>query len=156
MKTCSWNFLEICKILVYNAADIDAQDSLGNTSLAQAVKRGYTELVKFLLQAGANPNITSKDNYNNIFTPLISACKLNNIVLVKILIEKGCDVNYPGNDYSEALFQCIRVGFYDGVLELLKAGVDLCGRNPRNRKTPLEQAIKFNQDDIASLIQENL
>ncbi|CAH1100029.1 unnamed protein product [Psylliodes chrysocephalus] len=155
IKTCYWNFLETCKILIQNSADINAEDNLGVSSLAYAAKFEHTEVVKFLLQEGANPNTVSKDTYNHVYTPLINACKRKNIVLLKILIEYGSDVNIPGT-YSQALFQCIKVGFYDGVVELLKAGVDICGRNPYNRKTPLEHATKLKKHQIASLIQEHL
>lgn len=155
IKTCSWNFLETCKILVHNGADVDAVDAISVSSLSHAAKRGYIEIVKFLLQEGANPNSVSKDMYNNIYTPLVNACKLKNVVLLKILIENGSDVNIPGN-YSAALFQCIKVGFYDGVVELVKARVDLRGRYPQNGKTPFEHATKNKQHQIASYIQRNL
>ncbi|CAH1100028.1 unnamed protein product [Psylliodes chrysocephalus] len=155
IKTCSWNFLETCKILVHNGADVDAVDAISVSSLSHAAKRGYIEIVKFLLQEGANPNSVSKDMYNNIYTPLVNACKLKNVVLLKILIENGSDVNIPGN-YSAALFQCIKVGFYDGVVELVKARVDLRGRYRQNGKTPFEHATKNKQHQIASYIQRNL
>ncbi|CAH1100030.1 unnamed protein product [Psylliodes chrysocephalus] len=155
IKACSWNFLETCKILVHNGADINAENAIHLSSLGIAATREHTtELIKFLLEEGANPNTISKDRYGNVYTPLVNACKAKNVVLMKILIEKGSDVNIPGN-YSSALFQCIKEDFYDGVVELIKAGVNLYGKQNHGR-TALGLANYYKKYDIASLIQENL
>lgn len=55
---------------------------------------GYLDMVKLLLEAG--DNVDQRDNYG--YTPIIYACKQNDIDLVRFLLEKGARVNDKAND----------------------------------------------------------
>jgi ankyrin repeat protein len=51
---------------------------------------GRTEIVRILLEYGADFNLTS----NNGETPLMWACRRNNIDIVRLLLKLWCGYNY--------------------------------------------------------------
>jgi ankyrin repeat protein len=60
------------------------------TSLATACRFCEFEIVKMLIEAGADPNLPS----NNGYTPLLYLIReRNDIKLIKYLIDAGADVN---------------------------------------------------------------
>ena len=70
-----------------NAADLAQKD--GTPLLAWAAKKGRTDIVKLLIEAGANVNVTNK----NGSTPLHIAADHGHTEIVKLLIEKEANVN---------------------------------------------------------------
>ena len=64
------------------------KDSL--TLLNYAISTSNRKMVKFLLNAGAGPNITDSE-YN---TPLMYAAKVGNIKIIKLLLRYGAWLNY--------------------------------------------------------------
>ena len=59
-------FVELFAILLHFEPDLDKQDLTGNTALHEAVHFLRCELVKALLDAGADPNIQDKDGWTPI------------------------------------------------------------------------------------------
>lgn len=112
-----------------------------NAAFIVAVKKGSSDEVQKLLQAGANVNTpipytwTSGDcDWDIKSTALIYAVKHNLPSMVKVLLkgEKGL---------NEALNVAIKEGYSDVVEELIKGGVDINYVN-ENQDTPLIQAIQ--------------
>jgi len=68
-------------IIKNNINPIDKQNIHGFTALMVAAKNGHIEIVKILLQSGANPNIT--DNSNK--TAYMYALDTNNTELINLL-----------------------------------------------------------------------
>ncbi|XP_068239124.1 transient receptor potential cation channel subfamily A member 1 homolog isoform X2 [Palaemon carinicauda] len=58
MEAAESGFQDSCKILIGSV--VNETDNQGNTALHLAAKRGYTEIVKFLLENGANPKCQNK------------------------------------------------------------------------------------------------
>lgn len=61
-----------------------------------ACKAGNTKMVKYLLNRGANPNVTDGYNYDD-WTPLIIASRLGHYDIVKLLLKHGAE-NTPDWD----------------------------------------------------------
>ena len=61
--------------------------------MGYAADKGHIEIVKFLLEKGANVNII--DNYGN--TPLLWAIDKKHLEMVKLLIENGANLNVENN-----------------------------------------------------------
>jgi ankyrin repeat protein len=86
-----------------------------NEKLIDAVYDGQLEIVKYLIEAGANINDQNKFNY----TPLMIASINNRLNMVKLLIENGADVNAK-NKYGKTAFIYAYNSRYYNLVELLK------------------------------------
>ena len=82
--------------------DIDIKDSNGNTMVNLAVQSQCKNIVMFLLNNGANPNIAN-DSSN---TPLHYALSHHNFEIVDILLKKGANENIP-NKNGITSWQCL-------------------------------------------------
>ncbi|HXR03674.1 MAG TPA: ankyrin repeat domain-containing protein [Verrucomicrobiae bacterium] len=83
---------DVEKILKRDPKAINTQDDEGMTPLAGAVVQEQVDVVRFLLDKGADPNIPNK----NGLTPLEHACgrdKTNALALAKLLLAKGALIN---------------------------------------------------------------
>lgn len=68
----------------------DLKTLYGTPILTIACEKGYLDIVKFLIENGADVN--AKDKGGN--PPLICAAMFNSIYIVKLLIENGADINF--------------------------------------------------------------
>lgn len=84
------NNLEICKILVKNGADLNAQTCGGSTALHRAALMGNDELLKYFLGNPLCKNInlflTDQDGKNLLH----KAAQNGHLSSVKIIVEMGC------------------------------------------------------------------
>lgn len=86
---------------------IDAQDKENETALLAAISKGYIEIVKELLNHGAD--IDNGYCSDNQYTPLHWACKCGRENIVQLLLEKGARIEdgfqegYSDNYYTEIL-----------------------------------------------------
>lgn len=103
----------IIKLLVEHKANINWQDDDGMTALWLATEFGEVEMVKCLLEQGANPNITTYEDYYRKFsngsnlidvrliTPLFVAITRDdeigdvNFQIIKLLLENNANVDEP-------------------------------------------------------------
>lgn len=94
--------IEMLKLLIENGADPNMSDGL-YTPLHISCRRGYTKSVEYLLNAGANPNVSDDNGY----TPLISASlygydnRFNGII--ELLLNAGANINSTNNRHETAL-----------------------------------------------------
>jgi ankyrin repeat protein len=74
------------------------KNGIGYTPLSIVTRSSYNhnmDLVRLLLDNGADPNIVDTDNYaNHNDTPLITATRNNWIDTARLLIERGANCNY--------------------------------------------------------------
>ena len=81
----------------------------GWTPLYSAANKGYLEIVKLLIENGADINKSNNDGW----TPLYSAADKGHLEVVKLLIENGADINKSNNNgwftllFIECLFNTI-------------------------------------------------
>lgn len=109
---CSFNDLEFSRWLVNNGADVNCC-FFGNTPLLIAAQHGNKELVKLLIDSGADIDDTDpKDN-----TPLHLAVKSNNQECVLLLAKKGYDMVHYKN-YQEEI--PLHLAACNGNLECIK------------------------------------
>ncbi len=92
--------------------------SLPNIYLLPNGALGSPEMVKLLLDYGADPNAISKG-----VLPLACAAGCNSMDIVQMLIDKGADVNGAYENKSTALMSAVR--HIDMVKFLVKSGADL-------------------------------
>jgi ankyrin repeat protein len=118
------------KILVENiltaGADINAQ-ATGTTTLISAI--GNIELLKFLLEQKANPNLAS----GNAQTPLEYAARSSNIEIVRILLEAGARTDIEAVGRDTPLHSAAANGSAEIVQLLLSKGADVNARGQGGR-----------------------
>mmetsp|Transcript_16280 Transcript_16280/g.24630 ORF Transcript_16280/g.24630 Transcript_16280/m.24630 type:complete len:210 (+) Transcript_16280:1071-1700(+) len=103
LHTAAWNGNEdsIRSILLDENLDIDVKDSWGYTALIRACENGHDNVVKLLLEHGANTKEHDLHPYWERFneTALHKAVSHNYEGVTKLLLEYGADVeatNYEG------------------------------------------------------------
>lgn len=100
--------LAIAKILIENGADLDHFGKEGlpllGSPLMRAVYEGQAEMVKLLLNSGANINAAGKDGE----TCLFSAVSRHNSAMAKWLIQQGAKVNLKNsNGFTPIVFAVV-------------------------------------------------
>ncbi len=107
-------------------------------------------MIRLLLEHNANVN--EKCGFYD--PPLISATViLNELDIIKIILDKGADVNVTDEKGNTALCKTAANGNYDKVQLLLDSGADLQHQNPQGRSALLE-AVAGGNYKIASLLIE--
>jgi len=89
------NDLNMCQILVAMGANIDALDLQNGTPLMYAVKYNRSDVARYLLENGANPN--TKGGI------LHQAANQGNVGLCQLLVSKGADIHTFNSNNETAL-----------------------------------------------------
>lgn len=164
-----WGYHETVmpKLLLDYGAELGVVDNLGWTELHSAALHGSTDIVRLLLERGAdieNPNPT---------TPLHVAIHHGRLEVVKLLLEKGANVDVP-NKNGRTPLHCAALGAPPELRRLLAPStVDalqkekeemvrlLLGRRARidaqdrKGKTALHHAVSVQDPVTISLLLEN-
>ncbi len=130
-----------------NGADINAKDPSGMPALFIAVEKKQLSATKFLLENGAYPDITDKEND----TPLMRAMYYNRPEIAKLLIEYGANVNTSYNDDFVLTWATFN-NYTDIVRLLIEKGANIECYNPVGC-TPLIIASNGNYEICEFLIQ---
>jgi ankyrin repeat protein len=98
----------ICKFLLENGAEVNAQTMTGATPLYTAVEEGHFEICQLLIEYGADVNLCPKGDWArelniNQQSPLLLACIKNNTQIAELLLENGADVNLVNERGSSPL-----------------------------------------------------
>ncbi len=108
---------------------LEEQDTNGNSALNIAAFYAYFEVVKILIQYGANLNHI--DHYGN--TALLWATIEGNLKVTKLLIKHGAELNHTDHYGNTALIWAVVKGRTQIVKTLLKNGADPEVKNKKGR-----------------------
>lgn len=101
------NNISMAKTALSNGANVNYRpNTYSTTALVIAVKSGNPELVQFLLNNGADPNLASLSG-NYLQTPLNIAVIIDNFKISNQLINAGADVNATTEQDYPPLIQAI-------------------------------------------------
>lgn len=152
----------------------------GNTALLLALKNKHVQVARTLLQAGADPRVSSaglsvfsqaaylgeaglirqllKQGLDPNFLaakrgdlPLASALFAKQSEVVRILLAAGANPNAPGRGGTTPLEIAIQGGFMEAVKLLLHHGADVNHRAARGM-TPLMQAVGAGQGSLVPVL----
>ena len=113
---------EAISLLVQFGANPDsARRETHATPLFQAAHDQNIELIRVLLEAGANPN--TQDKTGNM--PLMEAIAVGSVDVVAILLDAGSSPNIPNNAGFNAVNQCAQYGHVEILDLLVRAGGQL-------------------------------
>lgn len=103
--------------------------------LLRAAGRGHTEVVKVLLDNGADPNLRS--NWTGCGTALSAAARNGHTTIVKMLLDKGADVNYAEPFDHKPLYAAVYSNSVETVKILLERNAQV---KAGSRTTPEQRA----------------
>jgi ankyrin repeat protein len=129
--------------------------------LINVVRRGDLREVEGLLNSGAEVNGVG----SNGSTPLTQAAATGNLVIARLLLDRGANVNYPNRRGFTALHIAVDASI-DGTIQdggkqgdeetqmielLLEYGASTAVPNHHN-KTPLDFAVNYRSQKVVSLL----
>ena len=139
--------LALIKSAVVAGAEVDVPLKFGYTALVTAASRGRADIVKVLLDAGADVNLLDGAVGN---AALHYAASDGHTGVVKMLLEAGADVNLQGEGHPTfALMGAVENGHVEIVKRLLDAGA-------RFSDFTLEIAEMYGQTEVAQLLRQYL
>jgi ankyrin repeat protein len=121
----------------------------GTPPLYEAANRGYVDIVKMLLEAGAKPDIKNRNGE----TPLQAAVVQKQADCVKALAEAGANPNlFYKNDGDTPLLRASAVDSPETVLVLIDVKADV-NRAGQNNSTPLlAEAQRGHPETVRALL----
>ena len=126
----------------------------GETPLHVAAEKGHVEVVKLLLEHGANPN--ARDMYG--VTPLHLAARKGHVEITKLLLEHGADPNAKEKLGGETpLYWAVVHDRIDTAKLLLEHGADPNNKSKRfivNERAVLHWAVRNENVDLVRLLLE--
>eukprot|EP00055_Hartaetosiga_balthica_P009599 m.38586 g.38586 ORF g.38586 m.38586 type:complete len:676 (-) comp6810_c0_seq2:15-2042(-) len=172
--------LHVVKCLIAYGANVDAQDTEGNTALHLASwheRANSTDIINTLLFNNAQPNISN----NKGITPLHIAAQTGQTDIVMLLVDRGCDVKalteenetpldiavrhnqedvvsfLLNHDISviestKSLREACRIGKVNLVQMLLDMGMDVSADDPATKDTALHVAIAHRRLPVVELL----
>ena len=125
------------KLSLKLGANVNATEEFdfNRSALYYAAEEGHLEVVKILVQNGADVNFRCLDMY----TPLLIAIKYNHFEIAEYLLQNGADPNARGYNNKTPLHYAAHGGFPKVVETLLKYGAREDLKNGYGR-TPLQEA----------------
>ena len=125
-------------------------DNKGRTTLMRACEKGYVEIVRLLLQAGADTDAADNEGDRALFW----ACEEGHVEIVRLLLEAGADTDVADRNGYTAFFWASGEG-HDEIVRLLliqgdsqgckKIGIDLSAcfsGMVQTRVTPAGSGVK--------------
>ena len=117
----------------------------GKTLLFNTILYQQTEMLKFCLESGANPNAcTLLDEHTSKISPLIFATKRRCPELMELLIDGGAEINWQMDDGNTALHYAISD---DTTRILLKKGANMGTKNDKGEiaisQSPFDEVEAF-------------
>ena len=161
--------------------DINDVDSKGWSALMWASYRGYNDIVKTLIDAGADLELKdhigdsalklaiirdkietvqilieagSNLNVQNIkskHTPLLTAVRFGFLEIVDLLVEKGANLNLADNIGETPLMCAIFERKYKTAAMLIRAGANIHAKNDSS-ESPLSLALQQNRRSLVKLM----
>ncbi len=149
-ESCAVGDVETVKReLEKNPAMINAFSSDGFTALGLASFFSNIEVVKFLLQKGADPNIASANSFH--VAPIHSACAISNYELVDLLIKNGANINAKQAHGVTPLHSAAHNGQTKIAKLLIENGAEINVKTD-NGQTPLAMAEEKDFEETAALL----
>ena len=145
---------ETMQKLLEHGAKIDYQENeSGYTALMYAAQFNKPKSVRFLLENGANYNLTSKDGS----MPLTLAMQEGNEEIVEMLLEKGAKANLKLLDPAGYDFLTVLAdrGHVKMVELAIKMGADVNEQNVPTKRTALMIAILSGEEEVVKVLLEN-
>lgn len=148
--------ITITELLIEKNADIEARDDNDINALIYAVNFDNEDMVKLLLEKGADANTVAKieNEHTEISpTPLMNAAYKGNTNIINMLLENNADINYAADFGITALMMAANFNRFESAKILLENNADTSVTNGYG-KTALDMAKEQDYKDIVSLLEK--
>jgi ankyrin repeat protein len=142
--------LDFIKLLIDHRAQLDIRAGSGSTALVEAVHGGHSGVVAFLIEKGVDLEVTTG---TAAFRPLHFAARRGDRETVRLLLNKGAQVNAVTSHGETALAWSAVGGHVETSRLLLERGIDFRAVNA-DRKTVREVIGTSGHADITQLLAE--
>lgn len=105
----------------FNPESLDERGQHRDTALILASRRGELEVVKDLLEAGADINLCNMDGTNALW----AACVASSEIIADLLLHRGCDIDNQNENGATVLMYAASNGRTEWVDYLLRSGADI-------------------------------
>lgn len=116
--------VDYVKELINEGANPNTCDNTGMSALAIASQDGHLDVVRYLLDHGADVNAHSKGKVTDRTALMAAASNDGHPEIVRLLVERGANVNTRGELGWTALIWAAREGDIESVKFLLSKGAD--------------------------------
>ena len=120
------------------------------SALIVSSEKGNYEIVKYLLESGADVNIRN----SNGETALIKAAAKKNYRVIKLLIESGADVNVKSGNAHTALIMASTIDDFNTIKLLIESGADVNAKNRYGITTLMKVSRFWSLKDVKLLIEK--
>ena len=127
----------LVQLLLDHKADPNLRDVAGNTALLNAVRGQAVDVVRALLAAGANPDVTTENDYPGYPALMLAVTDAANREVAVALLAAKANVNAPDPNGKTPLHWAVEKKRTDLMELLLKAGADVNLRD-KSGLTPLD------------------
>ena len=148
--------ITITELLIEKGADIEAKDDDGINALVYASTYNNEEMVKFLLEKGADANTVCEienEHTDIASTPLMNAAYRGNTNIINMLLENGADINYTTDFGMTALMMAASFNQFEAAKVLLENNADTSITDEYGR-TALDLAKSEDYKDIVELLEK--
>ncbi|OHD62537.1 MAG: hypothetical protein A2014_00230 [Spirochaetes bacterium GWF1_49_6] len=118
-----------------------------------AVSTENTEIAKFFIDMGADVKVKEYINSNEFnISVLHTACLKDDFNMVKMLVEKGAEIDAMDGKGRTPLFDACAVGDVDIVKYLFEHGASLTYREPVKGTYPIHEACYWDNADVVKYL----
>ena len=145
---------ELVKLFVEKGADVNAMNEQKDTPLRRAVEGDHIEIVKFLLQHGANKTINQEhDDPNDPYNGETALFKVRSPEIAELLLANGAKTSYTNNLGETVLLKAVYHRNPTLVKMFLDRDVDVNARNKKGETALLEavQDSEYSSNQIETV-----
>jgi ankyrin repeat domain-containing protein 17 len=149
MEAASAGYVQCaCLLIELGGAGVNTHSNeFKETALTLACYKGHVEMVKFLLEHGAD----QEHKTDEMHTALMEACMDGHVEVAKILIEHNAQVNMPSDSFESPLTLAACGGHVELANLLIGHKADLEERNDEGY-TPLMEAAREGHEEMVALL----
>ena len=139
-------------LIAHDPSLANAYSPDGFTPLGFAVFFGQPQVVKALLESGAEVNAASRESMK--VTPLASAAAAKQTEIARMLIAHGANVNAVAASGHIPLHEASATGNVELVRLLIENGANVNAKTD-DGKTPLDFATEYNRPEVIEVLKES-
>ncbi|XP_054166727.1 ankyrin repeat domain-containing protein 17-like isoform X2 [Oppia nitens] len=148
MEAASAGHVNVAAILVESGASINTHSNeFKESALTLACYKGHLEMVRFLLEAGAD----QEHKTDEMHTALMEASMDGHVEVARLLLDSGAQVNMPADSFESPLTLAACGGHVELAMLLLERGANIEEVNDEGY-TPLMEAAREGHEEMVALL----